>query len=353
MCPVPAEAPPRPLLIANPAAGRGRTGRELGHLLAAVRGAVGPLDVVETRAAGDASRLAAGAAGDRRPLVISVGGDGTLSEIVDGVMRATHDTSGASAGAGQACSAGAADGGAQYSSSAAAPCVGFVATGTGGDFGRTLGIPGRTADHVAVLAAGTERTVDVARARFPGGDGTLRERWWINVLSAGVGGLVDRYTATAPAFLSGRLSYAQATLRGIVMCRRVRLSCRAVLPGGETAERVIDSHAVVICNGRTFGGGMNIAPMARPDDGLLEVIVLETRTRLRLIAKLGTVYQGTHLREPGVTHFSCRSLELTPLQAAPAGRQLFPLDVDGDPLGDVPLAVSVVPGALRIRAPGR
>ena len=92
---------------------------------------------------------------------------------------------------------------------------------------------------------------------------------------------------------------------------------------------------------------------AQPDDGLLEVIVLETRTRLRLIAKLGTVYKGTHLREPGVSHFSCRSLELTPLQAAPTGRQLFPLDVDGDPLGDVPLAVSVVPGALRVRAPGR
>ena len=173
------------------------------------------------------------------------------------------------------------------------------------------------------------------------------------MLSAGVGGLVDRYSATAPAFLGGRLSYAQATLRGIVMCRRVRLRCHAVLPGGETVERVLDSHAVAICNGRSFGGGMNIAPMARPDDGLLEVIVLETRTRLRLIAKFRTVYAGTHLREPGVSHFSCRSLELTPLQAAPAGRQLFPLDVDGDALGDVPLAVYVAPGALRVRAPGR
>jgi diacylglycerol kinase (ATP) len=346
---VPADAPPRPLLIANPAAGRGRTGRELGHLLAAVREAVGPLDVVETRAAGDASRLAAGAAGDGRPLVISVGGDGTLSEIVDGVMRATHDAAGS--GAGTARSAGAADGGAKPT--ATAPCVGFVATGTGGDFGRTLGIPGHAADHIAVLAAGAERTIDVARARFPAVDGTPCERWWINVLSAGVGGLVDRYSATAPAFLSGRLSYAQATLRGIVMCRRVRLRCRAAMPGGETAERVVDSHAVVICNGRTFGGGMNIAPMARPDDGLLEVIVLETRTRLRLIAKLGTVYKGTHLREPGVSHFSCRSLELTPLQTARSGRQLFPLDVDGDPLGDVPLEVSVVPGALRVCAPGR
>jgi len=334
MSSTPPETRLRPLLIANPAAGRGRTGRELRHLIPAVCAAVGQVDVVETTEAGHASRLAAAAAADRRPLVISIGGDGTLSEIADGLLRAARD-------------------GATRSGASSLPCVGFVATGTGGDFGRTLGIPGRAADHIAVLAAGAERTVDVARARFPGGDGTPCERWWINVLSAGVGGLVDRYSATTPAFLSGRLSYAQATLRGIVMCRRVRLRCRAVLPGGETVERVVDSHAVVICNGRTFGGGMNIAPMARPDDGLLEVIILETRTRLRLIAKLGTVYKGTHLSEPGVSHFSCRSLELTPLGAAPSGRQVFPLDVDGDPLGDVPLSVTVVPGALRIRAPGR
>jgi len=343
-------APPdpttRPLVIANPAAGRGRTGHELGHILAAVRAALGPVDVAETTAAGEASRLAAGAAGDRRPLVISVGGDGTLSEIADGLMHAAYPGAG-ERGSGREVA------GATRMAAGALPCVGYIATGTGGDFGRTLGIPGGVADHVAVLAAGAERAVDVAKARFPGGDGRMRERWWVNVLSAGVGGLVDRYSATAPAFLNGRLAYAQATLRAIVMCRRVQLRCRAVLPGGEMVERIVDPHAVAICNGRMFGGGMDIAPMARPDDGLLDVIVLETRTRLRLIAKFRTIYAGAHLREPGVSHFRCRSLELAPLQAPSGAGAVFPLDVDGDALGDVPLSVSVVPGALRVLAPAR
>ncbi len=339
MTSAPATTRPLPLVIANPAAGRGRTGRELGHLLTAVRAAVGPIDVAETAAAGDASRLAAAAADDGRPLVISIGGDGTFSELADGLMRAA-------AAAGTDVPAGGVPLGA-----AALPCAGYIATGTGGDFGRTLGIRGGAAGHIAVLAAGAERRLDVGHARFPGEDGRPRERWWVNVLSAGVGGLVDRYSASAPAFLSGRVAYAQATLRGIVMCRRVRLRCRAVLPGGETVERVVDTHAVAICNGRTFGGGMSIAPMARPDDGLLEVVVFETRTRLRLIAKFRTVYAGTHLGEPGVSHFSCRAVELTPLLMVPGGRRLFPLDVDGDALGDVPLAVGVAPGALRVRAP--
>ena len=99
---------------------------------------------------------------------------------------------------------------------------------------------------------------------------------------------------------------------------------------------------------------MNIAPMARLDDGLLEVIVFQTRTRWRLIGKFKTIYAGTHLLEPGVDHFTCRELELRP-SSPPAGRRpragVFPLDVDGDALGDVPVTAGVAPAALRVRAP--
>jgi len=116
---------------------------------------------------------------------------------------------------------------------------------------------------------------------------------------------------------------------------------------------VLDSHAVAICNGTTFGGGMHIAPMARPDDGLLEVIAMETRTRWRLVGSFLTVYAGTHTSEPGVHHFACRALRLEPLDPplrAPR-HGVFPLDVDGEALGDVPLDVSLIAHALRVRAP--
>ena len=191
-------------------------------------------------------------------------------------------------------------------------------------------------------------------ARFPDLEGTPVERYWLNVLSAGIGGLVDRYTAAAPAFLGGRLAYAQATIRAIFACRRLKLVCRYVTPEGERREILLDAHAVAICNGRTFGGGMNIAPMARLDDGLLEVIAFQTRTRWRLVGRFRTVYSGTHLLEPGVDHFTCRELELRPAET-PAGRRpragLFPLDVDGDALGDAPVAAGVARAALRVRAP--
>jgi YegS/Rv2252/BmrU family lipid kinase len=325
----------RALVIANPSAARGRTARHLPHLVSALRDALGELDVVTTAGARQATQLAAAAAVERRPLVVSLGGDGTLHEVVNGLMQAREARPGARRAADDL------------------PALGLIATGTGGDFGRCLGIPHRVQDYLAALASGAERAVDIGRARFAGADGGPAERYWVNVLSAGVGGLVDRYAADAPGFVGGRLAYAQATLRAIAMCRRVKLRCRAVLPDGREDERQLDGHAVAICNGTTFGGGMRIAPMARPDDGLLEVIAFETDTRWSLVRRFLTVYAGTHTREPGVSHFTCRALELTPVPVGAAGPRagLFPLDVDGEALGDVPLRVDLVPRALRVRVP--
>jgi len=336
---------PRPLVIVNPKAGRSRTRRELSHVLGALRAALGEVDVTPTSGPNAASTLAAGAVTAHRPLVVSVGGDGTLSEIAHGLLRGLgRQAHGSSA---------AEPGDPQQRPDPRLPLLGLVATGTGADFGRTLGIAASVRAYLDVIAAGHERALDAGVARFTGGDGRPAERYWVNVLSAGVGGLVDRYAAAAPAFLGGRIAYGQAALRGIVVCRRLRLRCPHVLPDGTSTERVLDTHAVAVCNGTTFGGGMNIAPMARPDDGLLEVVAFETRTRWRLVGRFLTVYAGTHTDEPGVTHFTCRSLRLEPL-AVPAGPRrggLFPLDVDGEALGDVPLQVEVLPRALRVLAP--
>jgi diacylglycerol kinase (ATP) len=345
----------RPLVIANPAAGRGRTGRDLSRLVAAVRSAVGDVDVAAKGRRGDAAKLAAAAAQERRPLVIGLGGDGTLDEIVNGLLdspaaQAPRDSRGIQSSGGMTAGPAAGEPG----SRALLPALGIVGTGTGGDFGRSLGIPHHLDAYLAALAGGGERVVDVGWARFPDLEGRPVSRYWLNVLSAGIGGLVDRYTATAPGFLSGRVAYAQATLRAIVACRRVKLDCTYTDPEGERRRVSLDGHAVAICNGRTFGGGMNIAPMAALDDGLLEVVVFQTRTRWRLVGKLRTVYAGTHLLEPGVHHFTCTELELRPAQP-PAGRRpragLFALDVDGDALGDVPVTAGVAPAALRVRAP--
>jgi diacylglycerol kinase (ATP) len=334
----------RPIAIANPAAGHGRTGRDLPSIFAALAKTLGPLDTHVTTRAGEARRVAAAAAAERRPLVVGVGGDGTLNEIVNGLLG------------GSATDRGGADAPPPAVASAASllPALGVVATGTGGDYVHSLGLGKQPDDCLAALAGGAERLVDVGKAHFPGLDGAPTTRLWINVLSAGLGGLVDRYVAGAPGILGGRAAYAQAALRAIVTCRRTKLLCSYEAPDGSHGERRFDAHAVAICNGRRFGGGMNVAPMASLDDGLLDVIAFETGTRWNMVRRFLTLYAGTHLDVPGVSHFTCRALELTPAEPADRRRPragLFPLDVDGDALGDVPLRVEVLPAALRVRVP--
>jgi diacylglycerol kinase (ATP) len=354
-----------PLVIANPAARRGRAGVGLATMLSSLRSGLGPLDWRTTEHPGHAEALAAEAAAELRPLVISIGGDGTLSEVVNGLLRRTRG--GAAAPDGPATTdprTGGPTAGMPPPSNpppaAELPRLGIVSTGTGGDFGRSLGLERSFDACLAALVRGRARAIDVGRARFASAAGATGERFWVNVLSAGIGGLVDIYSAAAPSWLGGRIAYGAAALTGIVTCPRVSLLCRSILPDGRTDERTMHAHTVAVCNGHTFGGGMSIAPMARVDDGLLEVVSFETKTKLQLIRRLGTVYRGTHVLEPGVNHFTCRSLELSPLAVDGhplpwSGRRslkhgLFPLDLDGDARGDVPVSIDLLPGALLVLA---
>lgn len=320
---------PPALVIANPQAGRRRTGRELEAIVARLRAAVGPMDIVPTHRRGDAEAQAARAVEERRQLVVCVGGDGTVSEVVNGLLG---------------------DGDTALAAADGLPHLGIVATGTGCDIGRGLGIEPGVVAHVDAIAHGSIRTLDVGWARFASPSGRPMRRLWLNVLSAGIGGYVDEYVAQAPVALPGMLAYAQATLRAIAHCDRKPLRCRVTLPDGSVRERTLHAYAVAICNGTTFGAGMRIAPMARPDDGLLDVVFIETPSKLHLIRRLRTLYFGEHLREPGVSHIRCHSLALTPIQSSAATR-LFPLDIDGEAFGDVPLTAGLMPRSLRVCAP--
>jgi diacylglycerol kinase family enzyme len=323
-----------PLVIANPAARSGRTRGEIETIVAALQERIGAVDLALTERAGHATSLAARAVAEHRVLVVGVGGDGLLSEVVNGLLRPPR---------GQCPGEAAAE---------SLPLLGLVAAGTGGDFGRSLGIPPERDAYLAAIAAGRERLVDVGLARFSDLHGRPVERYFINVLSAGIGGLVDRYTAAMPAAFPGRSAYGLATVGAVVSCRRRRILCHATLADGSAFERVLDTYAVVVANGHTFGGGMRVAPAARVDDGLLDVVLVETPTKLTMLRHFLSIYRGDHLTKPGVSAFTCTNVGLevaadTP--ATPSG-DLFPLDVDGDALGGVPLVVEVRPACLRLLA---
>jgi YegS/Rv2252/BmrU family lipid kinase len=312
------------LLVVNPQSGGGRTGRTFGSMVPAIERALGPVEVAHTSRRGHAIEIVRDAALARRKLVIAIGGDGTFNEVVNGVMLAGEESDGAKE-----------------------TQVGFIAQGTGGDFRRTLGIEHRLDRYLAAISSGRERKVDVGRMRYKDEAGEDAERWFVNILSAGMGGLVDRYVADAPPQMGGKAAYFAASLRALAACKKGRVRCK-VRKDGVDQQRRLASYMIAICNGQYFGSGMHVAPMARVDDGVFEVVSIGAPSKLAFAASSRKIYSGDHLRQRGVEHFECERIELD-LENEDA-RRVFLIDCDGEAMGGLPISIELERGALRLRA---
>ena len=307
----------RPLLILNPISGGGLAGRTASQVRAVLERRLGPVDLAVTQGPADAIGIAHQAVARGRALLIAVGGDGTLHEVANGVLDA---------GGGAA--------------------IGYIGQGTGGDFRRTLAIEHRLDAYAEAIGSGRERRIDAGRIRYRAPDGATRTRWFVNIVSVGMGGLVDSYVSDTTKALGGKAAYFWASVRALVACRRGRLRCDVTL-AGDRRERRVDSLMMAICNGRYFGSGMHVAPMAKLDDGRFEVISLDAPTKLAFAISSRRIYRGAHLSSPGAEHFGCDRISID--LEDEAARGVFLLDVDGEPLGGLPLEVELVPGALRLR----
>jgi diacylglycerol kinase (ATP) len=307
----------RAFVVVNPRSGGGRAGRVFTEVRAVLERRLGPVDVATTESSGHAIELTREAVRAGSKLVVAVGGDGTLHEVANGILDA---------GGGAA--------------------LGYVGQGTGGDFRKTLGIEHRLDAYVDAIASGRERTVDVGKLRYRATDGSTKERWFVNILSAGMGGLVDRYVSETSKALGGKAAYFVASTRALIACQRGRLRCDVELDG-DKHQRTVDTFMIAICNGRYFGSGMHVAPMAKPDDGRFEVVSMDAPGKLAFATFSRRIYEGKHLSAPGVQHFACDRIAID-LENERA-RDVFLLDVDGEPLGGLPIEVELKRNALRLR----
>ena len=305
---------PRTLVIVNPHSGNGSTGRRWGALEPRVRDALGAVEVERTRGPRDAERLAREAVRAGIERVVIAGGDGTVAEVANGLLRA---------GLGG------------YAE------LGLLPMGTGCDFARGLGVPHDPEKALAVLRTGSARRVDAGRASYVGRDGTPRDAWFTNVASFGVSSATVEITARTTKRLGGTFAFALGTVRALLSHRSQRVTLRV---DGETFfdERAV---LVAVANGRCFGGGMRIAPEARLDDGQLDVVGVAHTPTWRLIAKLHKLYRGSHLTDPLVRARQGACIEAD----APEGE--VPLEMDGEPVGRLPVRIEAVRGALAVVGP--
>ena len=304
---------PRTLVIANPMSRAGTTGRRLVEVEARIRRALGEVEVERTRGPRDAERIAREGARAGVERILVVGGDGTLSEVVSGLLGV---------GLGRQVR------------------IGLLPMGTGGDFVRSAGIPRDLDAALECVARDHTRTFDAGRVEFRAVDGTRGRACFMNVASLGISGLTDMLVNRAPKLLGGRTSFLIGTVRALLQYAPKAVTVRV---DGE----VVHEGPLVLAaagNGRCFGGGMRIAPGAELDDGRLDVVVVAGSSKLRLLSKLPRLYAGTHLGEPEV--FSCHGRVLE----ADASEDVW-IDVDGEPLGLLPLRCEVLPAAVELSVP--
>lgn len=289
-------------IIVNPHSGRGRGVASAEAVASELRAAGWKVSSVTTSGPGHASDLAREALATH-DLLLACGGDGTLCEVLNGVFPHPGP-------------------------------VGFIPAGTGNDLCRGLGLSRQPHEVARQLLAGRPRPLDLMRLSDP-------PIVSINVIGIGFDAAVAERMNRGSRAIGGPIPYLSAVMAELVRMRTVKLKLRL---DGETWEG--EALLVAVANARSYGGGMQIAPHASMDDGLLDVVIVEPLGRLDFLRTLPRVFSGTHLDHPAV---SChRGRELLVESTEP-----LPIMVDGDVRARAPLHVTLLPGAVNLWLPDR
>ncbi|MDP6943226.1 MAG: diacylglycerol kinase family lipid kinase [Myxococcota bacterium] len=301
-------------LIANPAAAGGRVGREWPALQTRIRDALGAeLECLWTERPGHGAILAQKAVERGAKTVISLGGDGTHHELLNGIMNAGDASDDVR--------------------------MGVLHAGTGGDFRRVLHGGGDFDSALKRLPTAGSFHIDVGSVSYVSDDGKPEKRFFLNLASAGLAGVVDRMVNSSGKKLGGKLTFLLATLRGVA--RYVPAEIRLTVDGTQIGDRVVTN--VVIANAPWAGGGMMFAPSARLADGLLEIIVFKATGLITSLLLAPKLYSGTHVDTDHVEVFRGREIQIEPL-----GDEAVLLDIDGESPGRLPARYEIHPRALRL-----
>lgn len=297
----------RVLIVINPTA-RGGAFADVGDLLLHRMTAAGWDARLQVPASSEETRSLIRDARDTHDVVVIAGGDGTVGIAVQEL-----------AGTGVR--------------------LGVIPTGTGNDFAMSFGLHELDATAaVETILTGRERSIDVGVVRTASGE----PRPFATVLATGFDSLVnDR--ANRMRFPRGHMRYNIAIF--VEFLRLKRLSYRVSWTNADgTAEEVSDTYLMAsVANTRSYGGGVPIAPHADPSDGVLDLILVRPAGRIRLLRLLSRVFRSAHLGEPEVTVRAVTSVRIDA-----QGVRAY---ADGDPVAELPVHVSVAPGALRLFVP--
>lgn len=304
-------------VIVNPSAAAGTAGKKIPELHRLLEQRSLQPEVIPTTHVGHATELARQAVNDAVDVIAVMGGDGTFSEVAQVFLgRDGVPTNG--------------------------PALALIPAGTGGDLKRSLGLDNDVGAAVARIAAGTSVPFDLGVATFQTENGQSH-RAFFNVASLGISGLVCHLTNQGSKLWGGRLTFYAASVRATLMYRNVPMSIR--VDGELFHEGPV--YLAGIANGRYFGGGMLLAPMASTNDALLDLVVLGDYSPWEAIGMSRAIYTGAHLRRSKTLTARGKVIEIRLPQTEAQRSEL--MELDGEvPHGSPPFIAQVYSGAIRL-----
>jgi diacylglycerol kinase (ATP) len=301
------------ILIVNPRSANGSTGRRWEAIADELRSLLPPFDVAFTERQGHATALAREAA-SRYGCIALVGGDGTVNEVANGLIADDRPLR-------------------------SDLTMGIIPRGTGADFVRTLGIPHSLEGAAERLAAGDVREIDVGKVRYRTPQGSEAIRYFLNEGEIGFGAASSDRVNRSSKMLGGRLSFLKGILITAISYRSQRVALS--LDGAPAEETLLTN--VWLANGQYSGGGIRMAPRARLDDGLLDVVRIDHVSFLRRTALLPKLRSGAFIDLPHVSYRTARRIE---------GQSAEPvlIEVEGEAIGTLPATFELIGERLKVVA---
>lgn len=327
----------RTFVIANPRAGNGTVKEEWPLVERLFRATLPEFDFAFTEGPAHATLLAREALRAGWEMIVSVGGDGTLNEVVNGFFEKPDPAKSYSLEA---------DGWLTRKNLELTPInpdavLGHVPMGTGGDFRRSVGFMGGLSETIEHLAGRDTRPVDIGQVGYLDHKDNIASRYFINIASAGFSGKVDHFANTFWKGMGGRASFMLASARAFALWKNVEFEVRL----DETVEFRDKMLNLVVANGEFFGGGMWIAPGAELDDGRFQVVVMGDISKTEALAIIKDIYRGRHLGHRKV--FRRRARQIAARVTQPGAVSL--LDLDGEQPGKLPAIWNIHPNGIRLK----
>ena len=275
--------------IVNPVAGKGTGKKVFRSLQAELERRTIRYELVETTAPGHATEAARAAV---TPIVVSVGGDGTINEIANGITGSTK-------------------------------CLGIIPAGSGNDFIKSVGVPRKPLQALQTLLRGVIRPVDIGTVRCTptrDGEGIFGPRLFVNGVGVGFDAAVAARTREIP-FLSGTTLYVVAVLQ--TLGKYAPPNFRIQFDG---SSRDVRGLLIAIGNGKCAGGGFYLTPEARVDDGLLDICSVDDKNIFQILSLMPRVMRGKHHNVPGVKFFKEKRLTIS-------ADETFYVHADGEIVG--------------------